>query len=450
MPTTLSIEVPNTATTTTLHSPPGDVLKWTHDDRTTKAARDLVTRGGVDPHAAAAAVTLARNASGAEGTPEADAAALMRLVPTLLATSLTEGEQRFAAAVEAVDLSQWDALARAADWSQQFITAFYRVRQAREEAARAVKRKREAVAEAETEAQAAARLAASEARLQAEADAPEAFVAFALDARPKGEALPTLTLSYKRFSRFNREGAPERIEEDAFVAQAPLLLDDFRRYALARYPELAALPNAHQRKAELFKLWRARQDALTRWCEARGRIASYAEFQTLHKERCARRKLRLHDAWADYTKTWDRLAGMALSARRRTAADAVKAVPSDASQEEEEDAPRPTPTTATEEKPMKKRKANDDDDEKEEAPAAKKTKKTKAASEDEATTTTTKTKADKKKPEKEDDDASAAKKKEDKPTKPTPAAEEEEDDEEDDDDDDFESEMPRRIGGKAT
>ena len=250
---TLSIQVPNANTTTTLDSPPGDVLKWTHEDRTTKAARDLVMRGGVDPHAAAAAVTLARNHSAESGsTAEADAAALLRLVPQPLATSLTEGDQRFAAAVEAVDSVHWDALARAADWSQQFITAFYRVRQAREEAARAVKRKREVVAEAETEAEVRARQAASEARLQAEAEAPEAFVAFAVDARPKGEALPTLELSYKRFQRFNRDGAQERIEEDAFVAQAPLLFDDFRRYALARYTELAALPNAHQRKAELF------------------------------------------------------------------------------------------------------------------------------------------------------------------------------------------------------
>jgi Mg-chelatase subunit ChlI len=238
-------------------------------------------------------------------------------------------------------------------------------------------------------------------------------VAFATDARPEGEALPTIELSYKRFNRFNRtsSSAAERIEEDAYVAQVPLLFDDFRRYALARYPELAALANAHHRKAELFKLWRSRQDALVLWCEARGRIATYAEFQTLHKERCARRKLRLHDAWADYTKAWDRIAGMALSVRRRTVTTEEAVV-----------APKATD---------KKEKAANDDEEEE----AKPQKKQKRAAASSSSTTVS------------GDEKAGGSKKANKQKKAKTDEEEEDDAEEEDDDD--ECEMPRRVGQKA-
>ena len=398
---TLSIAIPDSTKATVIDSPPSDALKWTHEARNEAAARDLVARGGVCPQAAAAVVTLARNAS---GTGAEDGAALLALLPTLLTTQLTEGE-RCLSAIESVELTQWDVLARAADWSQQFITAFYRVRQAREEAARAVKRKREAVAEAETEAELAARAERSAARMAAEAEAPEAFVAYALKARPEGEALPTLELSYKRFTQFNRSDTAERIEEAAFVAQVPLLIDDFRAYCAERYPELSAISNSHHRKAEIFKLWRERQDALMRWCEARGRIATYAEFQTLHKERCAKRKLRLHDAWSDYTKTWDRIAGMALSARRRT-----------------EEVKPPAPKKA----PAQKNSSEDDDEEDADASSHE---------------------AKKKKTSDEEEPSRKAKKA--KKAAPPKKAESEDEDDDDDDDDDDELEMPRRIGAKG-
>jgi hypothetical protein len=484
---TLSITVPNdTQFTTTIESPVADVLKWTHEDRTTSAARDLVARGDVCPQIAAAAVTLARNngVTSVDAVAQADATALIqRLVPQLLASPLTEGE-RFVAALEAVDLVQWDALARAADWSQQFITAFYRVRQAREEAARAVKRKREAVVQAETEANVEARLAASIERIEAEAKAPEAFVAFAIEARRTNESdeeeapLPPIEISYKRFTRFNREDTAERIEEGAFVSKVPLLFDDFRRYCVMSYPEMATLPNAHHRQAEIFKLWRSRQDALTVWCEARGRIATYAEFQTLHKERCAKRKLRLHDAWSDYTKAWDRLVGMTLSVRRRTN------TPGEAE-------PRRTATSSdTDERaPKKKKTASAAADASDAAESSKKPnhnttsttttttthkkkeeKKTKKAASASASTgeeeeekssdscgggegaTKKKTSHKKKRDEnsEEDEDDVAERKEAKKEPKKKAAVEDEmiNDDDEDDDEDDYECEMPRRIGQK--